>query len=34
VESTPSFVIGGKTYKGVLAFDAFKKTVEPLLPKP
>jgi protein-disulfide isomerase len=33
VESTPSFVIGGKTYKGVLAFDAFKKTVEPLLPK-
>lgn len=34
VKSTPSFVIGGKTYKGVLAFDAFKKTVEPLLPKP
>jgi protein-disulfide isomerase len=33
VESTPSFVIGGKNYKGVLAFDAFKKTVEPLLPK-
>ena len=34
VESTPSFVIGGKTYKGVLAFDAFKKAVDPLLPKP
>jgi protein-disulfide isomerase len=33
VESTPSFVIGGKTYKGVLAFDAFKEAVEPLLPK-
>jgi protein-disulfide isomerase len=33
VESTPSFVIGGKTYKGVLALDEFKKAVEPLLPK-
>ena len=34
VESTPSFVIGGKTYKGVLPIDEFKKAVEPLLPKP
>jgi protein-disulfide isomerase len=33
VESTPSFVIGGKTYKGVLPLDQFKKAVEPLLPK-
>jgi protein-disulfide isomerase len=33
VESTPSFVIGGKTYKGVLALDEFKKAVGPLLPK-
>jgi protein-disulfide isomerase len=33
VESTPSFVIGGKTYKGVLALDEFKKAVEPLLSK-
>jgi protein-disulfide isomerase len=33
VESTPSFVIGGKTYKGVLPLDEFKKAVEPLLPK-
>jgi protein-disulfide isomerase len=34
VESTPSFVIGGRTYKGVLAFEAFKDAVELLLPKP
>lgn len=33
VDSTPSFVIGGKTLKGVLRFEEFKKTVEPLLPK-
>jgi protein-disulfide isomerase len=32
-ESTPSFVIGGKTYKGMLLLDQFKKAVEPLLPK-
>ncbi|MGA1860298.1 DsbA family protein [Azospirillum sp. 11R-A] len=34
VDSTPSFVIGGKTYKGVLQFEEFRKAVEPLLPKP
>ena len=34
VDSTPSFVIDGKTLKGVLQFEEFKKTVEPLLPKP
>lgn len=34
VDSTPSFVIGGKTYKGVLPFEEFRKAVEPLLPKP
>ena len=34
VDSTPSFVIDGNTLKGVLRFEEFKKTVEPLLPKP
>jgi len=34
VESTPSFVIGGKTHKGVLPFEDFQKAVAPLLPKP
>ncbi|KAA0577778.1 DsbA family protein [Azospirillum sp. B21] len=34
VNSTPSFVIGGKTYKGVLPFEDFKKAVTPLLPAP
>jgi protein-disulfide isomerase len=32
VDSTPSFVIDGNTLKGVLRFEEFKKTVEPLLP--
>lgn len=32
VDSTPSFVIGGKTHKGVLSYEAFLKAVQPLLP--
>lgn len=32
IDSTPSFVIGGKTHKGVLSYEAFLKAVQPLLP--
>lgn len=32
VSSTPSFVIGGKTYKGVLKYEDFLNAVQPLLP--
>ncbi|KAA0684955.1 DsbA family protein [Azospirillum brasilense] len=32
IDSTPSFVIDGKTHKGVLSYEAFLNVVRPLLP--
>lgn len=32
VDATPSFVIGGQTYSGVLSFERFSQIVRPLLP--
>lgn len=32
VNATPSFIIGGRLYTGVLAFDRFAELVRPLLP--
>jgi protein-disulfide isomerase len=32
VNATPSFVIGGRLYPGVLTFDRFAELVRPLLP--
>lgn len=32
VDATPTFVIGGRTYKGVLSFERFAEIVRPLLP--
>lgn len=32
VEATPTFVIGGRTYPGVLTFERFSQLVRPLLP--
>ena len=33
IDSTPSFVIGGKVHAGALSFDEFDKLVEPLIEK-
>jgi len=33
VESTPSFIIGGKTYAGDMTIDELAAIIEPLLPK-
>ena len=32
VSATPSFIIGGRLYPGVLAFERFADLVRPLLP--
>ncbi len=32
VDATPTFVIGGRTHKGVLSFERFSELVRPLLP--
>lgn len=32
IDSTPSFVIGGKTYRGVLTLDQIERIIAPLLP--
>ncbi|MBK4721538.1 DsbA family protein [Azospirillum sp. YIM DDC1] len=32
IDSTPSFVIDGKTHKGVLSYEAFLNALRPLLP--
>lgn len=33
IEATPTFVIGGRVYRGVLSFDRFQALIQPLLPR-
>ncbi len=32
VDSTPTFIVGGRRHSGAIPFDAFRKILEPLLP--